>query len=219
MSWAKVFAVNSNMRKSLNEIMREMMYRPTRVITASGTYTPEKTGIYKVICIGAGGKGGYSSSSNTYGASSGGGGGVAVKDIRLEKTTSYSVTVSTTASFSTYLTATSGARGSSSTSIASGGTAVGGDYNYTGGAGRCTGEQSSDRPKGGSVGVVFPEMHRTLYYRYNDTIELEYGDSILSYGGGGSGWGNYNASTNTYAGYGCDGLPAAILVIPLEMEE
>ena len=217
MSWAEVGKINSNMKRSLNDMLRDMMYRPMRIITETGTYTPEKTGIYKVICIGAGGKGGYSSASNTYGASSGAGGGVAVKNIRLTKNTSYAVTVSSTASFGTYLTATAGGSASSATSETSGGTAVGGDYNYTGQSGTPSGYKSDLRPKGGSVGVAFPELHRTLHYTYNSNVILEYGDSILAYGGGGSAWGNYSGSTGN--GFGCPGLPAAIIIIPLEMEE
>lgn len=218
MSWAKVFAINSNMRRSLNDMMRDMMYRPMRIITSSGNYTPEKTGIYKVICIGAGGSGAFVEVSVTYGASGGGGGGVGVKDIRLVKGTSYPVTVSTTASFGSYVTAYAGGSGTGSTAGGSGGSAVGGDYNFTGSVGVTSGKGSNVSVKGGSVGVALPEMYRTLEFTDGSSRILKYGDSILSYGGGGGAWGNY-VSSSSHGGYACPGLPAAVIIIPLEMEE
>ena len=137
MSWSEVFKINKNMKRALDEQMRDAIALPMRIITTSTTYTPEKTGIYKVICVGAGGKSGGatgSSMSGVYG-DSGGGGGVAIKTLKLLSSESYNITVGSSASFSNILTATSGGNGAKN-SPGSGGTATGGDYNFSGGNGK-----------------------------------------------------------------------------------
>ena len=164
MSWSEVFKINSNMKKPLNEQMRDMKYNPMRVITSSMSYTPEKTGLYKVICVGAGGGSKTSVSGNASYAyiNSGGAGGVAIKTIRLTAGTTYSVTVSTTASFGTMLTATAGETPDNDNFYsASGGIASGGDYNYTGGKGTNSKNivSSTDTIKGGDVGVFISDLY------------------------------------------------------------
>ena len=57
MSWGEVGRLNNNFKKPLNEQMRDMQYKPLRIITSTTTYKPEKTGLYKIICVGAGGDG------------------------------------------------------------------------------------------------------------------------------------------------------------------
>ena len=116
MSWAEVFKINKNMKRALNEQIRDLKCNPMRVITTTQSFTPEKTGLYKVICVGAGADsyGNTTSYSSDMIAEAGSGGGVALKTIKLYSSKSYNVTVSTTASFaydSTALTATPGVKG------------------------------------------------------------------------------------------------------------
>lgn len=225
MSWAEVFKINSNMKKPLNEQLRDMTLLPIRAITTTMTYTPEKTGIYKVICVGAGGNGGASYSSNDVGGGSGGGGGVAIKTLKLLSSGSYSVTVGSTASFaydsSTIITATSGGTGNSD-SGGDGGTASGGDYNFNGTEGDSTGA-TAQAPAPGSVTALITGLTRTPQ-PYIGTlggtrvISFNFGESILDYGGGGTGAGYYNSSSDR-AKYSTNGKPAAVIIIPLELEE
>lgn len=217
---------------NVNNMVKDSRFLPMRVITTTGTYTPEKTGTYKVICVGAGGDGGYGATSSP-GGGGGGGGGVAIKDIRLVRGTNYNVTVSTTASFAAGTTTISATRGGSGTysSGGSGGTASGGDYNYPGTAGSNVRAQGQ-APTGGSVGVVIsgltttpPSYFGTLIISASDpsrtyNVNFVYGDCILNYGGGGTGAGAYaTTGTGGSAGYATDGKPAAVIIIPLEMEE
>ena len=228
MSWAEVFKINSNMKRPLNEQLRDMKFRPMRIITATGTYTPEKTGKYMVICVGAGGEGSARATSTSQYGSSGGGGGVAVKTLTLSKSTAYNVTVGTTASFtfnaSTIITATSG--NSSSSTGGTGGTASGGDSNYTGTSGSST-SYDFTAPMGGSVGVAISELTRspapvftTLTYESGEStpVTLQHGDCILNYGGGGTGAYMYNGSSDSQT-YKTTGKSAAVIIVPLEMEE
>lgn len=221
MSWAEVFKINSNMKKPLNEHLRDMKFQSVRIITATGTFTPEKTGLYKVICVGAGGDG--DTTSNYVAA--GGGGGVAIKTLRLLSTKSYNVTVSSTASFTHdngSITATAGADGNTSALSSdggAGGTASGGDYNYTGSNG------DDDRgydtiPLPGSVGVYISDLSRqkSVTRVYGESaIEIPYGDNLLGYGGGACGvaMGSPSSTNRIYL----TGQPAAIIIVPLELEE
>lgn len=223
MSWGEVFKINKNMKRSLDEQMRDLKFQPIRIITQSTTYTPEKTGLYKVICIGAGGDGYFNDSSNNYSAAGGASGGVAIKTIKLTKATSYNVTVSTTASFSNELTATSGG---SSSSGGTGGTATGGDYNFAGKSGGSSNSKTAS-VKGGSIGVAISDLFtigETLSgfgYDSSDLLQmynLRYGDNLLGYGGGG-GAALYRNSDTYVDGVRLNGLPAAVLIIPIEMEE
>lgn len=232
MSWGEVYKINSNMKKPINEQLRDMKYNPIRVITATGTYTPEKTGTYKVICVGKGGDGAVdkTSSPNNYRAAAGGGGGVAIRTMRLSRGTSYSVTVSTTASFadgSTIVTATGGGSATSR----SGGTASGGDSNYSGTAGGYTSTEFLGATPG-SVGVELSGLScspapviGTLTDNLSASttagahvISLAYGRCILEYGGGGNGAAYYSNSSNA-DGITTPGRPAAVIIVPLEMEE
>ena len=227
MSWSKVFKINKNMKRALNEQIQDLKCTPMRVITTTQSYTPEKTGLYKVICVGAGGNGGASCSTNVMGASGGGGGGVAIKILTLSKNSTYNITVGTTASFAydtnTIFTATGGASGSYG-SGGVGGSASGGDYNYTGTSG--TGVAGSlVIPMPGSVGVSITELIRTpspmlsvVQATSSYTVQLPYGDSLLNYGGGGSGVYFYNSNSDRSEKY-MSGKPASVIIIPLEMEE
>lgn len=213
MSWAEVSKINSNIKKPLNEQIQNIKCLPIRLITASTSFIPEKTGIYKVICVGAGadGYGSTGSSSSYVGFNAGGGsGGVAVKVLHLESGIGYNVTVSTTASFGNIVTATGGTAGKYSSSNGqtnpTGGTATGGDYNFKGTAGEYD-FGNSGTFEGGSVGVWFTELAPIGDRTTN-------GDGVLRYGGGG------HISRSTYSSSSPkSGQPAAVIIIPLEMEE
>ena len=216
MSWSEVFKINSNMKKPLNEQIRESRFLPIRIITTTGTYTPEKTGLYKVVCVGAGGN--AYTESGVYYFTPGGGGGVAVKTLRLVSTTSYNVTVNGTASFayeSTALTATSGGNGSSG-KLGTGGTASGGDANFPGTTGAKSTSDSVPNTAGG-VGVHISELPTrdmfSTYAKGDINTLVKYGDNILGYGGGGA---SIYYSSSVF--YKQTGLPAAVIIIPLEME-
>ena len=210
MSWAETKKINNNMKRALNEQLQDLKCVPMRVITATGTYAPEKTGLYKVICVGAGANGTASTDSlSTMHVRSGSGGGVAIKNIRLESTSTYNVTVSTTASFSNIMSAT----GASSSSDQTPGTASGGDYNFTGEKGLyATGKNTYLR--GASVGVHITELSRSYVMMTSSNLILTSGDCLLAYGGGGLAAYDINNATHKSLGF-----PAAIIIIPLEMEE
>lgn len=223
MSWGEVYKINNNMKRAINEQLRDMTCRPIRVITTTGTYTPERTGLYKVICVGEGGKGSHRESSNGYsGGGGGGGGGVAIKTLRLSNTTNYNIEISTSVSFThdgNVMTANKGGNASSA-SGGSGGTASGGDENYTGANGGST-EDEYNFPIGGSVGVHIGELSKTITGSAmvdTNTCMYTYGSSLLGYGGGGTGAG-YWRTTSAYGGTDIYGLPGAVIIIPLEMEE
>ena len=217
MSWGEVYKINSNMKKPLNEQIQSIKCLPIRLITASTTFTPEKTGVYKVICVGAGGAG-YAykttNSGNTVFSSGGGSGGVAVKVLTLNSGTKYNVSIGTSASFGNIMTTTGGTAGNyyiqDGAIYSTGGTATGGDYNFAGAAGE-SGYATSGTFKGASVNVWFTELTPMP-----TTIDgLTTGDGVLRYGGGGS------ASRTAYNSVNSDvaGQPAAVIIIPLEMEE
>ena len=214
MSWAETSRINKNVKKTLNEQLRDMRYNIIEVITQTGVYSPVKSGLYKVICVGAGGYGTRLTQGSTNYYVGGSGGGVAIKNIRLTKGASYSVTVSTTASFGNIMTATGGVTRTYSEALA--GTATGGDYNFDGEAGEM--RSGSDNPcRGGSVGVYIPSLSRTSRIGDFNNNDMLYGDSIMNYGGGGPAVYCYYDSENKYV-YTLDGLPAAVLIIPIEVE-
>ena len=226
MSWGEVYKINSNMKKPLNEQLRDFEFQPVRIITTTGTYTPEKNGTYRVICVGAGGNGASYANGTNNRAASGGGGGVAIKTLKLLKSSTYNVTIGTTASFSydsNSLTATAGSNadaGGGSAIVGKGGTASGGDYNYPGTSGS-TSEADRAIIQPGSVGVYIGclSQSKTAWAVVNGNVaELRYGDSILGYGGSGNGFSDGPASSS-YGKAETAGLPAAVIIIPLEMEE
>lgn len=191
--------------------LEEMKFQPMRVITATTTFTPEKTGKYKVICVGKGGNGSSYASVTSVG---GGAGGVSIKTLELSSATNYSITISTTASFSNILSAVGGGD-ASGTTVGTGGTASGGDYNYIGGSGEKV-EVSHTSGKGGSVGVYISELTRSIntvipnISTSNDVIIGWYGDSILKYGAGAPG-----SMSMSGRGDSVSGLPACVIIIPL----
>lgn len=244
MSWGEVFKINKNMKRALNEQIRDLKCTPIRVITTTGTFIPEKTGLYKVICVGAGSDGvkyrkGTTSNGYAYHVSNGSAGGVAIKDIKLVAGTSYNITVSTTASFGSEMSATPGTTGwynhwTSSTTAPAGGEASGGDYNYKGQAGSTantyganistssgnwTDLSSGSYVNGTSIGVVLTDVCNQLATSTGRQV-VWYGTSILNYGAGAPSWiDKSDASTPSDKVIVATGLPAAVIIIPIEMEE
>lgn len=215
MDWSNVFKINSNMKKPINKLIQESRYNAIKVITATETYKPTVSGLYRVICVGKGGDSYISTSysSNNY-ALGGGGGGVAIKDIYLDSATSYNITVSTTASFANQLTATAGET-PTSTVAANGGTASGGTYNFVGESGKVR-SGTNKGADGGSVGVVITELTRSNYAMDDNCVDALFGDSILNYGGGAPSMYRYRDSR--YVPFERIGLPAAVIIIPMVLE-
>ena len=191
--------VNDNFDKPLNQQIREMQYIGSYVFTSSTTFTPDKSGYYKVIVVGAGGAHDRVGSAGNYCYASGGAGGVAIKNMHLLSTREYTIDIeSGNSTFNGNLVATAGGDGkafsTSSATGGAGGTASGGDFNYDGLQGTTS---VNNPPNGGSVGVFIPGL--MLPY------STETGLGILGYGIGGT------------SGAAAGG--AAIIIIPLELEE
>lgn len=182
MSWVEVRkAVNDNFNKPLNKKLEDFAYAQIYVFENSATFVPPKSGLYKVICVG----GGYNDSRANY---IGGAGGVAIKNVTLNANASYEISIETgTAVFNNYITGNTATR---TGTISEGGTASGGDFNYTGGAGMyvtfTVGAQKTQY--GASVGVYL----NGLSQRY-----VEYFDKSAS---------NWEYSGNVYTGYGLLGF-------------
>jgi hypothetical protein len=200
--------------------MRDSRFLPMRIITSTTTFTPEKNGTYKIICVGAGGNGDYYSKT----VASGGGGGVAIKTLPLSKSSTYNITVGTTASFSygsNSITATAGGSADAGDREGwDGGTASGGDYNFVGTSGDYEYDESGICPPPGSTGVFLSELSEsktTNVTVLGTTFIVPYGNSILGYGGSGNAVYNY-ASSSSSAAAKTNGMPAAVIIIPLELE-
>lgn len=190
--------VNDNFDKPLNQQIREMQYIGSYVFTSSTTFTPDKSGYYKVIVIGAGGDYDEVGHGSDTLYASGGAGGVAIKNMHLLSTQEYTIDIKYygNSTFNNELAATAGGDGDAypTEKGGAGGTASGGDFNYDGLGGTVS---VGNPPKGGSVGVFIPGL--MLPY------STETGLGILGYGIGGT-------SEDAAGG-------AAIIIIPLELEE
>jgi len=217
--------VNSNFDKPLNEQARELAYAGSYLFVSSKSFIPDKTGWYKVIVVGAGGKSDSHNPSNgrNY-LATGGSGGVSISTIHLKSSEIYPIEVtSTQSSFNNTLIATAGTAGiaypSSSRDSGDGGTASGGDFNYPGLAGDISSFEyySLEGLAGADVGVYIPELMRreTIAVSYTDsndqinTGQLYSGYGILGYGA--SNGEGYKSVTQLKGG--------CVLIIPLELEE
>lgn len=233
MSWSEVYKINNNMKRSINEQLRDLKFQEIKIITSSGTYTPLKTGLYKVICVGAGGNGGYSKTPTAKGGGAGGGGGVAISTLSLSSSVSYTVTVNGAASFvyNDNITLKANAGGDGTTVGGSGGTASGGDNNYAGTRGSYTSDVNVV-PQAGGVSVHIPELSYTpapifgtlSTFGTSDmpstyAFSLNYGECLLGYGGGGTATSCSASTGSSYSKTSSSGRPAAIIIVPLEMEE
>lgn len=196
MSWSEV--------AKLQEGQRDRLFNDMYILETSQTWTAPHNGYYKIICVGAGGSAYYSTASS-YDA--GGGGGVAVKTKRMK--TGATLTVSITGG-----TATCDEMIANSGSWNGVGTATGGEYNYTGLAGRFI---SSSIKSGGSVGCMLSGLmykdkdieSRQVAYGYAAEI-IPKGFGIMGHGGGGG----YRYSDGTHQMM--NGEPACVIIIPLE---
>lgn len=222
MSWAEVSKINNNFRVSLNEQARELAYSGSYLFTSSTNFSPEKSGYYKVICVGSGGTSGINSNS----ALNGGSGGVAISTLKLDKTHSYSISITNgTAIFNgetlaSAITATAGENAVITGNTVNrrpgnGGTASGGDFNYPGRSGK-----SGNITYGADVGVIITELMQRMISFELDTYSsspvpyaMHSGNGILGYGGGQACYGNSNFQVKSPVGDGC------VLIIPLELVE
>lgn len=126
--------------------------------TANGQFTVPATGTYRITAIGPGGDGGnsYYNRSNGYRNSGGGGGsgGVAVLTSALSKGEVYPVTVSAAqCSFGSLISATTGKAGDY-TPGGAGGTAAGGDTNFSGNYGENGKAEMNAVSGGGGAGYT-----------------------------------------------------------------
>lgn len=215
MSWVEVKkAINSNFNKPLNEKLIEFAFSQIYVFKDSTTFTPERDGLYKIICIGA-----ANTSSN--GSSSGAAGGVAIKSMNLSSSQSYSISIGTDAIFNNLVFGNGAtSAGSPQNNIGIGGTASGGDFNYTGGNGVYTYRPTSGvYLNGASVGVFIhglsdrPAFQLTnSVMNYNQTLYGGYG--ILGFGFG-EAYANqyYNGNYEARSPRGA----AGIIIIPIDI--
>lgn len=196
MSWSEV--------AKLQEGQRDRLFNDMYILETSQTWTAPHNGYYKIICVGAGGNAQYYTSSN-YGA--GFGGGVAVKTKRLK--TGATLTIDITGG-----TATCDGMVASLGDETKGGTATGGEYNYTGLSGH---SMSSGITSGGSVGCMLSGLmfkdkdvtSRQVSYGYA-TEAVPKGFGLMGHGGGGG------CAVESRVREMMRGEPACVIIIPLE---
>lgn len=208
--------VNNNFDKPLNEQMRDLKYLGSYLFVNDTSFSPDKSGWYKIICVGKGG----ATQIDSEGVNYGGSGGVAISTLNLISTESYKITISTqqhnASSFDEKIFAYGGGDGYSSNGV--GGVASGGQFNYNGLSG-----SSATSSAGADVGVFIPELMKnkelitssTLTGQtYSSTHSVSSGFGILGYGGGQGGrkLSQYNSILSPIS-TGC------VLIIPLELTE
>lgn len=196
--------VNSNFNKPLNEQARELKFSGSYLLTSSTTFTPEKSGWYKVIVVGSGGEPNVKQSGINYYATTGGSGGVAISTLFLVSSKSYPVEVTKLqSSFDGTIIALAGSD-ANDFEIGYGGTATGGDFNYSGNKGKSESHASTSfYINGTDVGVYIPELMRETFASDG---EVSSGLGILGYGSASA----YGGSAATNGKGGC------VLIIPLE---
>ena len=217
MSWAEVKKINDNVKRPLNKQIRDSLYKGIQIITKSTTWKASRDGYYKIIVVGSGGATGTTNSglSPTYHhIATGGGGGVAIKTLYTTTENSHTITISADASFDS-ITAYCGGSGNAYSSVpGAGGTASGGDENYTGLSGKYQRETSnywdSHFLHGGDVGVMIPEFITSgvLYHAYLNGSIATITTNLMGYGLAGS-----------YGGVESYAKGACVIIIPLELEE
>lgn len=231
MSWAEVKKINNNMKIPLNEQIRNNQWQGSYVFSETSnttmTFTPDKSGYYKIIVIGAGGKPSSIKRGDYWYYCTGGSGGVAIKNMYLSSATQYKIVFdagASSASFNTSIVATGGSDGEADgfdNPVGAGGTATGGDFNYPGISGVYGRSYGGIDLKGSSVGVFIAGLMEkdVQYTSYTDSSGDSYsttavsGNGILGYGYS-SGYSKYSSATATNVGG-----DAAVIIIPLELEE
>lgn len=210
--------VNSNFNKPLNEQARELAYAGSYLFTANASFSPDKTGWYKIIVVGAAGKSRYLTSSELdIGAS----GGVVIATRKLNSSDSYSITAGAY-SASTGGGASSFTYGTDDVMTAgkggdygkgTGGTASGGDFCYAGKNGYSSG---SSVFTGNDVGVFIPGLSIQNIGVITSTDE----GTVMVYSGYGIlGFGASPGVSSQPTGTGPSKATGCVLIIPLELEE
>lgn len=126
--------------------------------TGANTFTPSRTGTYKVTLVGGGNTGGTASVAGNPGGGGGGAGATCIAWVSLTASTGYTVTVGAAGSSTTLVvgattyTAGAGSAGSGGTP-GSGGTATNGDINIAGGDGGPSGTSDGSGVNVGSNGT------------------------------------------------------------------
>ena len=207
-------SINNNLSKPLNVQARELSFAGSYVFESSKTFTPDKSGWYKVIVVGAGGNHDLYMPQNTYYVRTGGSGGVCISTLKLLSTEKYEITISGNSASFENMTANRGGNASQN-SAGSGGTASGGEFNYPGLAGDYVNSQVTRNGK--DVGVFIPSlMERNTAMvasgEYGGIVAYS-GYGILGHGAssGVAFSGSYNAVTEAQSG--------CVIIIPLEIIE
>lgn len=212
MSWTEIKkTINSNFNKPLNEKLIDFSFPQIYVFENSTTFVPPKNGLYKIICVGAG----YEDATS---GRVGGAGGVAIKTMQLSTAQSYPITINTTNPYSASFNSSIIGNGSTGTD---GGTASGGDFNYTGGNGRSS-IPSGSYINGASVGVFINGLSDRQCFRlnyYNTVGSSFYFDETLygGYGILGFGFGQAYASYDTSRIRRSPAGKAGVIIIPIDV--
>ena len=220
MSWSEIFKVNSNMKRPLNKQIQDMYCKSSYLFTGNATFTPEANGYYKIICVGGSGAstvyltGGGTGQFTEYAARIGASGGVAIKTLELNTTDSYSITVGSTSAFDSVLSASSGTATTNVSNLGTGGSATGGDFNYTGLSGKYSTARLTSTSyaavDGVSVGVFIPELSRGFSYGFSSYTATS-GLGICGYG----------CSSGLIIGSGAPDRSATsgcVIIVPVELE-
>lgn len=212
MSWGEVFKINNNMNLTINEQIRQLAFAGAYLFTQSASFKPDRNGYYKVIAVGAGAK--YS-----YGYL-GGSGGTGISTIALDNSKSYPIVIDSdgNVTFNSQITVTSGkSKGSSSSSVASGGTSSGADFNYAGLDGTYHNATKGSVFNGTDTGVFIPELSKAISNTVSfsgEAYTVNTGHGILGYGAGGGYV--FHASSDTYSQ---PSGGACVLIIPVELDK
>ena len=211
MSWTEIKkTINSNFNKPLNEKLIDFSFPQIYVFEQSTTFTPPKNGLYKIICVGAGRE--ESTSGRV-----GGAGGVAIKTMQLSTAQSYPITINTTNPYSASFNSSIIGNGSTGTD---GGTASGGDFNYTGGAGRSDIPTSGAYLNGASVGVFLNGLSDRQCFRLTyQSVGTIYLDETLygGYGILGFGFGQAYADNSSSTEKRSPAGKAGVIIIPIDI--
>ena len=205
MSWGEVSKINEHARG--REFNNSYIFEGT----STKTWNVPFTGYYKIIVVGAGGTGaivnkstGGGSQHQSYAEFAGGGaGGVAIKTILLNSSTTFQYIPTTSQiEFKTSSTvspvdmiATNGGNGTATSSTltgGAGGTATGGDFNYTGCTGTLFDGEFSGSVTGAPLGCFISQLSKRVEkigFDYDSdgvhyALKATSGYSILGHGAG-----------------------------------
>ena len=224
MSWKEIKkSVNDNLSIPLNQQIRNNRFLPARIITKTTDWVVERSGWYKIICVGAGG---LAENSSSY-TRSGGSGGVSIKDTLLSSGDTVSIILTNGTVTAIGMIAEVGGDATTSTP-GKGGKASGGDSNFSGKAGISSGSTNNRSLVDSTpVTVYIPELSfvNSMYEIEDADFPSTYfdksrtlGSSILGYGLGQGMWKAIDAT---------GGIPettklnrsGVCIVIPLEYTE